>query len=928
MEPDRWQQVSALCGEALEVPPSDRTEFLRARCGEDQALRGEVESLLSVAMKPGLLDSTIALEEFNASAVIAGRFRIIRLVGRGGMGEVYQAEDLQMGGFVALKTIRPEILHNPQSVELFKREIQLAKKVTHPSVCRMYDVGFHPSSSDPDAKMFLTMELLEGDTLSNRLKAGPMTAAEALPLIQQMADALGAAHRAGIVHRDFKTGNVMLVPHSGGTRAVVMDFGLAHTAAQIEGTHTAATQTGGVVGTPEYMAPEQLTGGVITPATDIYAFGIVIYEMVTGRRPFQGQTPFDVAVRRLHETPISPRELAPDLEPRWEKTILRCLSRRPEERFQSTSEVLVAFSGNDGMIREAPKHRYRFLAAAGAFAILAIAAGVLVFRSPTNHPTEGIEWQQLTNFSDAATEPALSPDGRMLAFKRGTWWLNSGQIYVKLLPDGQPVPLTHDSFPKMAPAFSPDGSRVDYTVLRPGTSWETWEAPLLQGSGEPRLMLSGAEGLTWIDKQHILFSEDREPSPLMAVVTSTESRTASRDVYVPQNSTWMAHFSALSPDHKQVLIVEMQPGPEEAWSNFVPCRLAPFDGSSKGRQVGPVPGHCISAAWSPDGKWMYFSARRDNDKFHLWRQGVEGSEPEQITSGPTQEESLAIAADGRSVITSVGVDRAAVWVHDANGERQISGEGDAGSPRFAPDGKRVYYLRPPDLWVTELASGHAERVLPGVAVTRYALSPDGNAIAYLTTDGSLWYSLVDRRTPPRMLAPRGRRPEFSASGDILFRVGVGLRWPLYRINADGSGIREVPGNPGDPLHDVSPLSPDEEWATHVSDNGPTLAYPRNGGPAVTLCAGCYAGWTVDGKFFWITLHPFSGQNAVTGLIPLKNKSMLPSLPREGVRTQADLMKIPGVRLVSSEEVSPAPDGASYAFVKQESRWNLYRIQLP
>jgi eukaryotic-like serine/threonine-protein kinase len=927
MAPDRWQQIAALCGEAMEIAATDRRAFLRARCGDDVDLRKEVESLLAVATQSGLLDLKIASEEFKPEAVIGGRFRIVRLLGRGGMGEVYQAEDLQMGGHIALKTVRSEILHDPRAAELFKREIQLAKKVTHPNVCRIYDVGFHPSSSDPAAKVFLTMELLEGHTLSNCLESGAMSTAQALPLIQQMADGLGAAHRSGVVHRDFKTGNVMVIQHSGDTRAVVMDFGLAHTAAQAMGSQAeVVTQTHGAVGTPEYMAPEQLTGGAITPATDIYALGIVIYEMVTGRRPFQGQTPLDVAIRRLHETPVSPRELAPDLEPRWEKTILRCLSRRPEERFQSTSEVLGALSGT-AEIRGRTRPWKKFLAAAGVFAILAI-AGTLVLRSLTRNSTEHLEWQQLTNFSDAATEPRLSPDGRMLVFKRGAWFISPGQIYVKLLPDGQPVALTNDPFPKMAPAFTPDGSRVDYTAIHPGTSWEIWEASVLQGGGEPRRMLSNAEGLTWLDKQHILFSESRSPDPLMVVATSTESRTSSRDVYVPQNLTWMAHFSALSPDHKQVLIVEMQPGASENWSDFGSCRLVPFDGSSKGRQVGPVPGHCIAAAWSPNGKWMYFSARRENDNFHLWRQSSQAGEPEQVTSGPAQEEGLAISPDGRSVVTSVGTDRAAVWVHDADGEHQISGEGDAESPQFAPDGKRVYYLSPPDLWVAELASGHAERVLPGVALTLYALSPDGNGVAYVTTDGSLWYSSVDRQTPPHIIAPRGHLTQFSASGDILFQVRVGQRWPLYGIKADGSGMREMPANPGDLLHNVSALSPDEEWSIRVSDKGAMLAYPRNGGTAVTLCSACYTGWTSDAKFFWITLHRFSGQNAVTGLVPLKNKSMLPPLPREGVLTLADLMKIPRVRTISSGQVSPAPDGASYAFVKKESRWNLYRVPLP
>jgi len=432
-------------------------------------------------------------------------------------------------------------------------------------------------------------------------------------------------------------------------------------------------------------------------------------------------------------------------------------------------------------------------------------------------------------------------------------------------------------------------------------------------------MLTNAEGLTWIDREHILLSEQRV-DPHMAVITSTESRTASRDVYVPQDAHGMAHFSALSPDHKQVLIVEMQPG-----SEFGPCRVAPFDGSSQGKQVGLVPGNCIAAAWSPDGKWMYFSARRASDKFHIWRQRTQGDQPEQVTSGPTQEEGLAIAPDGRSAITSVGVDQTAVWLHDAGGEHQISGEGDAGSPQFAPDGKKVYYLAGADIWVTDLASGHAERLLPGVDVTHYALSPDGTAVAYTTTDARLWYAVNDRRTPPRLLAPRALNPQFSASGDILFRTKLGSI--LYRVRPDDQGLQAVPGNPGDPLHPLAPLSPDGEWSTHVSDTGQTIALSRNG-RRITLCEGCYVFWSLDAKFIWFTLHLLGGQNVVTGLIRLKNKSMLPPLPPEGVRSRADLMKIPGVQIIPLATVSPSPDGAGYAFAKRESRWNLYRIALP
>lgn len=267
MTPERWDRVAALCGAALELPASGRDEFLRAECSDDEALRVEIESLLSAAAKPGLLDSSIPMPQLPLSETVGGRFRIIRSLGQGGMGIVYEAEDLQLGGLVALKTIRPEIGLSATSVEHFKREIQLAKKVTHPNVCRIYDVGFHPSPSDPEPQMFVTMELLEGETLAQRLARGPMKVSEAMPFVQQLAEALGAAHAAGIVHRDFKSNNVMLTRRDGCIRAVVMDFGLA---GGFDNADNNEAQPAEVAGTPEYMAPEQVAGGAITPATDIY----------------------------------------------------------------------------------------------------------------------------------------------------------------------------------------------------------------------------------------------------------------------------------------------------------------------------------------------------------------------------------------------------------------------------------------------------------------------------------------------------------------------------------------------------------------------------------------------------------------------------------------------------------------------------------
>lgn len=295
---------------------------------------------------------------FSAGAIVASRYRIVRFIACGGMGEVYEAEDLVLRERLALKAIRPEIARDERAVRRFRREIQLARKVTHPNVCRLFDVGFHGGSAGAGASVagagagaggsaapgagaipFLTMELLEGETLAERLdRVGRMTPAEALPLVEQMSAALSAAHRSGVIHHDFKSQNVMLVPAGAAARSVrvvVTDFGLARSAVE----DGALPLAEGIVGTPAYMAPEQLGGGPITPAIDIHALGVVLYEMVTGVRPFEAPSATALVAMRLAEDAPSPRQHVADLHPVWEAAILRCLARSPAERFADALDL-------------------------------------------------------------------------------------------------------------------------------------------------------------------------------------------------------------------------------------------------------------------------------------------------------------------------------------------------------------------------------------------------------------------------------------------------------------------------------------------------------------------------------------------------------------------------------------------------------------
>jgi tetratricopeptide (TPR) repeat protein/TolB-like protein len=269
---------------------------------------------------------------FTDGTMIAERYRIVGLLGRGGMGEVYRASDKLLGVDVALKTIRPRDVGGEAASARFRREIQLARRVTHPNVCRIFDVGIHGEI------VFLTMELLEGETLAARIKRdGRMVVEVTRPIVEQMAAALTAAHAQGVIHRDLTAHNVIITAEG---RAVITDFGLARAANDSDAT---VTSDGEMIGSPAYMSPEQVEGAKsFSPATDIYALGVVMFEMVTGRLPFVGETSMATAVMRIREAAPSPRQYAADLPPVWDTVILRCLERSPAARFSTARAVVDA----------------------------------------------------------------------------------------------------------------------------------------------------------------------------------------------------------------------------------------------------------------------------------------------------------------------------------------------------------------------------------------------------------------------------------------------------------------------------------------------------------------------------------------------------------------------------------------------------------
>ncbi len=925
---EAWPRLKEAFEGARALALDARPAYLAEVCNGDEALRREVELLLahhdqaaSFLETPAMpFDDSLVAKSLEGQCI--GPYQVSALIGTGGMGEVYRAHDAKLGRDVAIKVLPPMFTADRERVARFDSEARMLAALNHPHIGAIY--GLEEAGGMPA----LVLELVDGETLADRLRRGPVPTGDTLAIARQIADALDAAHRKRITHRDLKPANIKVTPDG---LVKVLDFGLAKalasdvTATQgISQSPTAAidaTRVGVILGTAAYMSPEQARGLPVDTRADIWAFGCVLYEMLTGRPPFTGQTVAETLAAILEREPDW--KALPSSTPARIRELLRhCLQRDLALRVQNIAEAR-------DVLDQAQRgwNPWRIVAIAAAV-VATLAAALFPLVKPAVPVTSPSEYTQLTNFTDSATAPSLSPDGRMVVFKRGEdSFLSSGDIYVKLLPNGEAVKLTTEPARRYGPVFTPDGSRIAYTQATAG-SWDTWTVPVL--GGQPTRFLPNASGLTWIADHRVLFSEIKTGLH-MGIVTATEGRAESREIYIQPDEHAMAHYSYLSPDRQSVLVVEMTGA--HAFTDR--CRLVPFDGSSSGRQVGPQ-GTCIAAAWAPDGQWMYFSAVVGGSS-HIWRQKFPDGAPEQITFGPTEEEGIALAADGRSFVTSVGTRRSAIWIHDAAGERAILSEGYALVPRLSRDGTRVFYLLVRDWWLSargrvaasaelrslDPKSGKSESVLSGVSVSDYEISRDEKEVAFTTTDGNgtsqIWLAALDRRTPPRQIAQGGDQVSFGPEEDLVFR-SVADNNTLIRIKKDGTGRSRVTAAT---VIDKFGLSPDGKWVIAPLAGSGTFAVPVDGGAPTRICARvCPSTWSSDGR--WLYVAPVA--TGKTYAIPVPSGRSLPDLPAEGIDPGA-AVGVPGARIIENGSISPGADPSTYVFTKTDQQRNLFRIPL-
>lgn len=869
-----------------------------------------------------------------------GAYEIVAAIGAGGMGEVYRATDTNLKRQVAIKVLPATLSNDPDRIARFQREAEILASLNHPNIAHIHGVE---ESGDVRG---LVMELVDGPTLAEVIsrnsgphrespprRAGPdfggIPIDKALNIACQVAEALQAAHDKAIIHRDLKPANIKVTGHGA---VKVLDFGLAKTgtSADAEAAETATrgdvfTTPGFMMGTVGYMSPEQARGELVDARTDLFSLGAVMYEMVTGRRAFP---------KPLDWTPPPLRGIAASLQ----KIICKLIEPDRDRRYHTASAVVADLK----RLQQSNKtSSVRWPLAAAALVMVAVLIIGITWARRAPQASVQSQWTQLTNFPDSVSQPALSADGRMLTFIRGpVTFYTPGQIYVKMLPDGEPKQLTRDNERKMSPVFSPDGSRIAYTAVVPPFNWDTWTVSVL--GGEPRLWLPNASGLVWLDKQKLLFSEIKAGLH-MAAVTAEESRAGARDLYVPPRDTGMIHRSYVSPDRRSVLLVEMIQGPA-----FGPCRLVPMDGSSSGHQVGPPGGDCTFAAWSPDGKWMYFSSAAGGAPHHIWRQRFPDGAPEQITSGPTEEEGVAMAPDGRSFITAVAMRQSSVWVHRPDGERQVSVEGYAFEPKFTADGKTLLYRvqkggspvsDPTELWIAEIDSGRNEVLLPNFAVVgarAYDVSPDGKQVVVAARDQNgksrLWLAPLDRSSSPRQIPDvEGDEPVFGPQRDIIFRRFEGSTSFAYRVRDNGVGLRKAIDGPA--LH-VTGISPDLQWLAIWSPLGReagtvvSQAVALTGGRAIQISGAqsWRTQWSQDGGLIFL---PMSGAGMAVGVgktyvVPVPRDRVVPEIPL----SEPELARWPGVRVLDSADATPGPTADIYAFSRPMVQRNLYRVATP
>ncbi|MBL8231862.1 MAG: serine/threonine-protein kinase [Bryobacterales bacterium] len=821
MAPDRIARLKAIFLRASELAPSDVSGYLDEACAGDEELRLKAVQMLaehSDSSSSNLFApaSGTAARTLSNGSVIANRFRVLRFVGSGGMGEVYEAEDLELGGRVALKTIRPALLTKPDTLSRFRREVQVARQVTHPAICRVFDVGRH--LQEGAELVFLTMEFLDGDTLGERLKRqGPFSPEAVLPLLQQVAAGLDALHQKGVIHRDLKPGNIMLLASdSGPARAVISDFGLAR-AFDEDSREGPLTRSDVILGTPAYMSPEQLLGKPLGPQSDLYSLGLILFEMLTGERAFTAEGAIEHAVLRVKEESTLPR--INSVPTGYQSVVASCLARDPRSRPRSAGAVVASLTGSEAM----PALRER--SGESPAPDTESAHGLAHPTTPESQPAQRSDvlpaarpgtgpprtWARAAVFATIGLAALIAAAW----FVRSQWRLQEPSVLV-------PAPLTTFSSYEGNPKFSPDGSQIAFDWDGPdGKNRDVYVQVI--GSTAPPLRITTHPGVDQVTG----WSPDGR---WIAVVRYVGQGPGSTVFVVPPlggpervitelNQGWTPWMS-FTPDGKWIALNDAEnPGALESIylvsiANRERRRLTTPSGASGGSAHSYELGDLMPAI-SPDGRRMAFIRQTNFSSSELFVMDLTADyrpagEPKQLTNDRRSSANPAWTADGGEILFTSTRDsfRRTLWRIPANGgaPRKIPYIGtNVGSPNVSARTNRLAYsqeLMDINLWRMELGGSSGRNSAPSRFVastftdTNPTFSPDGSKVVFASDRSGgmeIWIAPTDLSNPSPVTSMGwwAGAPAWSADGrTIAFDSPQSGRFGVWLAGADGANARE------------------------------------------------------------------------------------------------------------------------------------------
>lgn len=755
MDANRWRQVDQLYHAALELPTEDRQRFIARACEGDPDLRGELESLLAHDLAA---DSASLLDDANITRLEPGAqlgpYQIESRIGAGGMGEVYKARDTRLGRFVAIKVLAATVA-DPVRKQRFLQEARAASALNHPNIVTIHDIVTQGTTD------CLVMEYVPGKTLEQAIPRKGLRLSELLHYAVQISDALAAAHAAGIVHRDIKPSNVMIT-NEGVVK--VLDFGLAklveqETPGSEDPTRTAQTRTeeGKVVGSVPYMSPEQAEGKPVDARTDIFSLGAVLYEMCTGQRPFQGGSRAGTLAELIAKDPPPIDQLTPGVPAELERTILRCLRKDPNRRFQSMLDLKLTLEelkieSDSGRLPASPalpqvRTRHgRKVALAAVAVVLAAAAGWMWWRFHSGPPLRALPFERLTFDSGLTTDPAISLDGKLIAYASDRAGEGSLDIWVQYR-GGEPVRITHSPADEYQPSFSPDGMQIVYRSAQDGGGIYVVSS---LGGGEPRLVARGGDWPRFSpDGTEILFANSIRSSAPLAYTVNVAVSGAPRKQLAPE-------FAAVatpvwSPDGQYILFIGTRSGDKFPSPWIVPrnggaAEPVRYEFSVEMTQVRDA----ALDAWLPGDHMI--AELEIRGQTHLWQAKLRRNpwrlaEIEEITVGTGSAKSASVAQDGTIVASNEETDLD-LWSIPLDADLgKVIGEPrrltqDAareGYPSISLEGNRLAYsseqLSASHIWLMDLPSG-VRRMLTSSSSfdLRPAISRDGTQVAYMSGD--------------------------------------------------------------------------------------------------------------------------------------------------------------------------------------------------